>query len=135
MASRASIFLQILIYFERIYAALFFIFELILYIFKANVLVYPPGYLGSEIVGIFFLLILQYVKLNNANTANKTELRHYHVYTIFFSLPVISGYIFYLIWQVYVLYFDLALSFLGLVISFLEMIFSIYVVFTLKSDR
>ena len=36
-------------------------------------LVYPPGYIGTEIVGLFFITILQYVKLNNANTANKTK--------------------------------------------------------------
>ena len=42
-------------------------------------LVYPPGNIGTEIVGLFFMAILQYVKLNNANTANKTELKAYHV--------------------------------------------------------
>ena len=52
-----------MIYFERIYNLIFFFFEIILYIFKANVLVYPPGNLGTEIVGLFFLAILQYVKL------------------------------------------------------------------------
>ena len=79
MSSKALLPLQICIYFERIYVVIFFLFEIILYIFKSMFLIYPGGTLAPEIVGLFFLLILQYVKLNNANTANKTEIKAYHV--------------------------------------------------------
>ena len=118
-----------IIYFERIYVVIFFLFEIILYIFKANVLVYPPGDLGAEIAGLFFLLILQYVKLGNANTANKTELRNYHIYTILYSFPVILGYLFYFYYQVYCLVFDVVLSIIGMVFSFFELLFSIFAIF------
>ena len=123
-----------IIYFERIYIVIFFFFEIILYIFKAIVLVYPPGNFGTEIVGLFFLFILQYVKLRNANTANKTELRNYHIYTILFSIPALMGYFFYLYHQVYSLVFDVALSFLGLCFSGFNLIFSIIAIIKLK-DR
>ena len=123
-----------MIYFERIYSILFFFFEIILYVFKANVLVYPPGNLGTEIVGLFFLSILQYVKLGIANTANKTELRNYHFYTILFSLPVLMGYCFYLRHQIYCLCFDVILSAMGIFFAFFELIFSIISIFNIK-DR
>ena len=132
MVSKSSLPLQIFIYFERIYIIIFFFFEIVLYIFKANVLVYPPGYLGSEIVGLFFLLILQYIKLINANTANKIELRAYHVYTILYSIPVIIGYGFYLRFQIYVLIFDFTLCIIGLAFAIMELIFSIIPVFTIQ---
>ena len=95
-----------------------------MYIFKANVLIYPPGILGTEIVGIFFILILQYVKLGNANTANKTEIRPYHIYTILYSIPVLLGYVFYLYFQTYVLTFDLILCAFVLYIPALTAAFS-----------
>ena len=135
MVSKASLALQILIYFERIFIVIFFFFELILYIFKANVLVYPPHNLGPEIVGLFFLLILQYVKLANANTANKTEWRPYHIYTVLYSIPEIMGYFFYLYHQVYCLCFDVVLSSMGLFFAVFELFISIYVIFTLDSGR
>ena len=124
-----------IIYFERIYVVIFFLFEIILYIFKANVLVYPPGDLGAEIAGLFFLLILQYVKLGNANTANKTELRNYHIYTFLYSFPVIFGYLFYFHYQVYCLVFDVVLSIIGMVFAFFELLFSIFAIFNIKNKE
>ena len=135
MVSNANLFLQMLIYFERIFVVIFFFFELISYIFKANVLVYPPNNLGPEIVGLFFLSILQYVKLGNANTANKTELKNYHIYTIFYSIPVIMWYFFYFRHQVYCLYFDVVLSSFGLFFAVLEMLFSVVAIFQIKNGR
>ena len=132
LASKASLNLQIFIYFERIYIVIFFFFEIILYVFKANVLVYPPNNLGPEIVGLFFLLILQYVKLQNANTANKTEIRFYHIYTILYSIPVLMGYCFYLRHQVYCLSFDIALCGFGIFFAFLELLFSFVALFNIK---
>ena len=131
MASKALLNLQIFIYFERIYVVIFFLFEIILYIFKANVLVYPPNNLGTEIVGLFFLLILQYVKLQNANTANKTELRNYHIYTILFSIPVLLGYVYYIYFQLYVLVFDFSLCVFGIAFAFLELVFSLIAMFNI----
>ena len=123
------------IYFERIYVVIFFFFEIILYAFKANVLVYPPNCLGTELVGLFFLIILQYVKLGNANTANKTELKNYHIYTILFSLPVLLGYIFYFYFQVYCLVFDVVLSGIGFLFSLFGLIFSITAIINIKTKE
>ncbi len=135
MVSKAFLPLQIFIYFERIYVIIFFIFEILIYIFKAIVLVYPPGYLGSEIAGLFFLLILQYIKLENANTANKTEIKAYHIYTILYSIPVILGYGFYLYHQIYVLIFDFLFSVFGLFFAVMELIFSIITIFLISKEH
>ena len=95
-------------------------------------LVYPPGNIGTEIVGLFFFFFLQYVKINNANTANKTELRAYHIYTLFYSIPVAGFYVFYLYFQVYCLTFDVILSIIGGAFNLLEIIFSLVEIFTIK---
>ena len=96
-------------------------------------LVYPPGNIGTEIVGLFFMVILQYVKLNNANTANKTELKAYHFYTLLYSIPSAGFYIYYFYFQVYILTFDFILCIIGMVFVLLEMIFTLVPIFTLKS--
>ena len=96
-------------------------------------LVYPPGYIAAEIVGLFFMLLLQYVKLNNANTANKTELKAYHFYTLLYLIPVAGCYVFYFYFQVYCLTFDVILSCFGFVFTALEMLFSLVEIFTIKS--
>ena len=121
-----------IIYFERIYSIIFFFFEIIMFIFKANILVYPPGNLGTEIVGLFFLSMIQYVKLANANTANKTELRNYHIYTMLFSIPSLMGYLFYLRFQVYCLVFDVVISAIGMAFAFFGLLFSIFACVKIK---
>ena len=98
-------------------------------------LVYPPNCLGTELVGLFFLIILQYVRLGNANTANKTELKNYHIYTILFSLPVLLGYIFYFYFQVYCLVFDVVLSGIGFLFSLFGLIFSITAIINIKTKE
>ena len=122
-----------LIYFERIYAVVFFFFEIILYIFKSMFLVYPPGNIATEIVGLFFMVLLQYVKLNNANTANKTELKAYHFYTLLYLIPVAGCYLFYFYFQIYCLTFDVILSCIGFFFTGLELIFSFVEICTIKS--
>ena len=133
LSSKASLYLQMLIYFERIYAVVFFFFEIILYIFKSMFLVYPPGNIATEIVGLFFMVLLQYVKLNNANTANKTELKAYHFYTLLYLIPVAGCYVFYFYFQVYCLTFDVILSCIGFFFTGLELIFSFVEICTIKS--
>ena len=120
-------------YFERIYTVVFFFFEIILYIFKSMFLVYPPGNIATEIVGLFFMVLLQYVKLNNANTANKTELKAYHFYTLLYLIPVAGCYVFYFYFQVYCLTFDVILSCIGFFFTGLELIFSFVEICTIKS--
>ena len=95
-------------------------------------LVYPPGNIGTEIVGLFFMAILQYVKLNNANTANKTELKAYHFYTLLYSIPSAGFYIYYFYFQVYILTFDFILCIIGMVFILLEVVFTFVPIFTLK---
>ena len=91
--------------------------------------------MGSEIAGLFFLLILQYIKLENANTANKTEIKAYHIYTILYSIPVILGYGFYLYHQIYVLIFDFLFSVFGLFFAVMELIFSIITIFLISKEH
>ena len=96
-------------------------------------LVYPPSTIGPELVGLFFFLILQYVKLDNANTANKTELNAYHVYTMFYCIPAVGCYLYYFWYQVYILYFDFILSIIGIAFNAAEFGLSFYAI--LKNEK
>ena len=121
------------IYFDRIYAVIFFLFEIILFIFKNAYLPYPPGTLAPEIVGIVFYVIIQLVRLRIMSTGNKTEISMYLLYSIFLSLPVIGIYIYYLYFQVYCFAYDLALTALGLAFLLVELIVSISAMCTIKT--
>ena len=106
-----------LIYFERIYLVIFILAEIILFLAKYFWLIYNTRDFAAEIIGLFVLFILNLIKLHYSNTANKTEFTFYHVYSFFFGIPVIIGYIFYLYFQQYCLIFDVSLCAFGLLFS------------------
>ena len=123
------------IYFDRIYTILVFVFEMIMFILKDTYLAYPSGTAAPEVVGMFFLLILQLVRLHLGSIGNKTEISMYLMYSIFLTIPVILAYVYYLWFQLYVLLFDLVLCIFGLVFIVIEIIVSIYAVVSIKKNE
>ena len=130
----SSLTLQMFLYFDRTYSVLFFLFELILYIYKGTELPFPPGCLAPEIIGIFFFLILQIIRLHLATIGNKTEISMYLMYSIFLSVPVIVIYVYYLRYQVYSLAFDVSLASIGLVFLGIEVIVSVIALITIRKN-
>ena len=105
---------------------LYFFFEIIEYIFKATSLPYLTRYLATEILGLFFYLIIQFIRLNLLSTGNKTEIRKYIFYSFILSLPVIVLYLFYFYFQQFSLIFDCVICIMGFAFTAFEWIASFY---------
>ena len=123
------------IYFDRVYTVLVFVFEMIMFILKDTYLAYPSGTIAPEIVGMFFLLILQLVRLHLGSIGNKTEISMYLLYSIFLVIPVAIAYLYYIAFQLYVLWFDFFLCLFGFAFLLLEVIVSIYAVVSIKKNE
>jgi len=59
----ASLPLEVTLYFNGFYSALVFIITLLMFIFKAVVLPYPPNVLGLEVAFVFLYGIVEWVRL------------------------------------------------------------------------
>ena len=112
----------------------FFFFEIIEYIFKATSLPYLTRYLATEILGIFFYLIIQFIRLKLLSTGNKTEIRKYIFYSFILSFPVVVLYIFYFYFQQFSLYFDTMICGIGFVFSVLEWIASLIAIIKIGNN-
>ncbi len=62
-SSTASLPLEITLFFNRFYSALVFIVTLLMFIFKAVMLPYPPNVLGLEVAFVFLYGIVEWVRL------------------------------------------------------------------------
>jgi transmembrane protein 216 len=71
--SKSSLALQILIFFNGIYQALFFLATLGIYIWKGVSLPYPDSRLGIEIFLLFAYELVEFCRLFIASKGNKTE--------------------------------------------------------------
>jgi transmembrane protein 216 len=63
----SSLPLQIIMYFDNIYTAIYWVLEILVYVYKGSNFLYPPHALGSEITAVSFLALLQYFRLFTGN--------------------------------------------------------------------
>lgn len=100
--SRASLPLQILLYFDQLYCLFYFIIAFVLYIYKGYTLTYPRSAIGAEIVGVLFFAIYQYLRVLLGNVANRTETGKTMLWFVALTIPSIVAGIFYIRLQTYV---------------------------------
>ncbi len=103
----SSLPLQIVMYFDNIYTAIYWVLEILIYVYKGSNFLYPPHALGSEITAVSFLALLQYFRLFTGNlypgsVGNKTEGVNALVLFLVLSLPSIIGSVYFIRLQTYV---------------------------------
>ena len=127
--------LQVVLYFNAWYDALYVLIMIALYIWKGTALPYPGplgGLLALELCLILLLLCLEYARLKLASRGNKTERATPLVLSLLLSFPNAYLFFYFMFQQVYVTRLDWILSITGLVIIALEMLISLLVVPTLR---
>ena len=110
---RSSLPLQVLLFFNGWYDALFTVMMLVLYVWKANTLPYPAelhGVLSLEIALVFVLSIIEYARIFLGSRGNKTEQTGPLFWFVIFSTPALAVNIYYMLLQVYVTRLDLILN-------------------------
>ncbi|ORX41646.1 hypothetical protein BCR36DRAFT_179105 [Piromyces finnis] len=121
----SSLPFEILLYFNRLYYYLFLLGTLVLLIYKGIQYPFPNGALYLELLGLIPFTILESIRIYLGSQGNKTEERLPTGVSLGLSFISVFGYIYYMIWQTYVLLFDIILSAIGLVFIIGDIIFAI----------
>mmetsp|Transcript_23018 Transcript_23018/g.46522 ORF Transcript_23018/g.46522 Transcript_23018/m.46522 type:complete len:145 (+) Transcript_23018:220-654(+) len=133
--SKASLPLQILIFFNGCYDFLFFVATLAIFIWKGVELPYPRARYGPEIVLVFAYMLVEIMRLFLGSKGNKTE----HAVTLiaFLVLCIFSvlANVFLLVWQTYVLRLDLILNLISVVFVALEALAAIFAILRFSAGR
>ncbi|KAK6171497.1 transmembrane protein 216 [Patella vulgata] len=122
---RSSLPYQILLYLNGWYFGLFFLAEILIYIFKAETLPFASNTLAAEIILVFLLAGLEGLRLFFGRKGNLTEQTVGVIISVLLSVPAILGAVFILLWQTYVLRIDVILAAIQLAFIGLELIFGI----------
>ena len=128
----SSIALELLIFVHKIYIYIYNIVLLGLFMFKRYAFDYPYKIIIPEVIIAILALILNIFRLRLTSIGNKTERALILLIAIFFGVLNLLGYIYFMYLQRYVTYFDLVFSIVGLVITFLEIFFSLWTMFNIK---
>ena len=121
----SSLPLQILIYFNGWYCVAYFQIEALLFIYKDHHFYYPPDIMAWEASMLSMLAIMEVVRLFLASKGNKTESMRPMLWAILISFPIITGYVWFLRLQTYVMRLEIILAAIGLSFVGLEWILSL----------
>ncbi|XP_076466464.1 transmembrane protein 216-like isoform X2 [Babylonia areolata] len=121
---------QILLFLNGWYFALYFVCELLMFVFKGETLPFADGVLAAEIILVFLMAGVELLRLFFGKKGNLTEQIVGVVISVLLSIPSLLGALFLLLWQTYVLRVEVILS--GIQIAFigLELVFGIISIIT-----
>jgi transmembrane protein 216 len=123
--SHSSLPLEILIYFNWHYAVLFFVLNILLYVYKAVVYYYPSQYLGWEMTAVFMYFAIEIVRLMIGSKGNKTSDTQSVITFWVLTVPILVYHSYLLDLQTYVMRVDLVLNGIGIFFVALEFLLSI----------
>lgn len=126
--SKSSLPLQILLFFNRVWAFLWFFVLLGVFIWKGVALPYPDHRLAPEILLLFAYLFLENLRLFLNSRGNKTENRLLLGLSMLLMLPSALANIYYIVFQIYVLRIDEIFNIISLIFLVLELIFGLYAI-------
>ena len=128
----SSIALELFIFIHKIYLYIYNIVLLGLFMFKRYAFDYPYTIIIPEVIIGIVALILNIFRLRLTSVGNKTERALILFFAFLIGIINIVGYIYFMWIQRYVTYFDLVFSTIGVVLTLLEIIFSLWTMFNIK---
>ena len=129
----SSIALELFIFIHKIYLYIYNIVLLGLFMFKRYAFdYYPYTIIIPEVIIGIIALILNIFRLRLTSVGNKTERALILFFAFLIGIINIVGYIYFMWIQRYVTYFDLVFSTIGVVLTLLEIIFSLWTMFNIK---
>ncbi|XP_071792331.1 transmembrane protein 216-like [Asterias amurensis] len=126
----SSLPLQILLYLNGWYFALFWIVELLLFGYKVLILPYPGANFIAEIIILVLMLGIEYVRIFLAKKGNLTEKIVHLGVSLAISLATLFFSLYLLLWQTYILRIEIIVVAVVLVFLFLEAVFGLIAIIT-----
>ena len=128
----SSIALEIFVFIHKIYIYIYNIVLLGLFIFKRFAFTYDYKYIIPEVFFAIIFLIINIIRLRLTSIGNKTERALILLFAVIFGVFNLFGYIYFMWIQHIVVYFDVVFGAIGMTITLLELIFSIWTMFNIK---
>ncbi len=128
----SSLGLELIVFIHKIYLYIYNIILLGLFMFKRYAFDYPNKTIIYEVIIGIVALIINIFRLRLISVGNKTERALILLFALILGIVNFVGYIFFAVIQKYRTYFDVVFSSIGLVLTFLEIVFCIYTMFNIK---
>ncbi|XP_056382989.1 transmembrane protein 80 isoform X2 [Hyla sarda] len=125
---RSSVPLQILLYINVVYYVFYFVATLLMIIYKSQVFSYPDSNLALDLGLLFFMAILESVRLYLGTMGNLTEGELPLGSSLFFTVGNVMLSVYFLIWETYILRADVIINAILLILYGLEAILELFTI-------
>lgn len=126
----SSLFYEVLMYLNSYYFGTFVICEILLDVFKIWTLPYPFNNIILEVSILLLLCCVEYIRIYLGRKGNLTVTSLPLIISNFLLCPSVTGIIYLLLWQTYVLRLEVILCYIQLVMQTLEFIISVICIIT-----
>lgn len=114
--SLTSLYFQSFLYYDNMLTNLLLPFQLFLFIYKYNSLVYSTNTMAGEIILLILAFFLNLLRLHLGNTANKSKSIPRFIGYYFLTLTIIMGFVYMIVWQPYVYWLEFIMYIMAIVI-------------------
>ncbi|CAK8673946.1 unnamed protein product [Clavelina lepadiformis] len=121
----SSLTLEIFFTLNAYYFALFWLLEILLFVYKAEILPYPGTNIALDIVLIFVLAAIEVLRIFIGSKGNLTEHSLSTIISLVFLACSVVLVIYFLLWQTYVMRADVVLCGILLSLQAVEFLFSV----------
>lgn len=123
--SMTSLFFHALLYYESIYTTVLIPFQLFLFIYKYNSLVYSQSVVAAEVILIIIGFFLNLLRIRQGTVGNKGKQAVRFVIYFILTIIIIIGFIYLIVWQPYVYWLEFIMHIIAVIILGLEFFFSV----------
>ena len=131
----SSYLFQLLLFYNRIFFLFYFIIEIILFVFKLNILTYPPTAAGIEISILVLSLFIGELRVFAGNVGNKSESSKFILFYIILTIFTLYSFIYFAFIQTYCLKLEVIFNMLGFSLNIIEIIFSLIAFISIKNNE
>ncbi|VDP90799.1 unnamed protein product [Echinostoma caproni] len=121
-ANHSSLSLQVTLHFNAYYAALFFLCELLITIFKGLTLPYKLEFFVCEMLLLFYFAVVEAIRIISLKRSNLLESVRGMILSICVVPPVVVLCVWIILWQMYTMYFEFVLTVMLLIFYLIEII-------------
>ena len=117
-----TLYFNILLYYNTIYTTPLIIFQLFLFILKYNSLTYQTSTIAAEVILLILVFILNLYRLNLGFIVNKNKHLGKFIIYLIFSIIVLLGFVYVVVWQNWIYWFEFVGVIIGIVVVGLEVL-------------
>ena len=118
--SMPSLYFHVLLYYDFIYTMILIPFQIFLFIYKYNSLLYSTNTIVGELILIVIAFFLNWFRINCGKIANKGKNGVRFLLYFILTAVIIVGFVYIIVWQPYVYWLEFIQAIIALVIIGIE---------------